>query len=99
MDRRLQDPVDDCDDTVAIPSRYAVDFRFQPGPRIRDRERTGTSFEKRLVVLRVSDADGLAGGEMQLGQGCRETGPLVYAHGQDHDRVVVQDDVKIDPEI
>jgi hypothetical protein len=52
-----------------------------------------------MVVLRVSDADGVVPGEPELSERSLQPGRLVDPGGQHHDRALVEDDLELQAEV
>ena len=52
-----------------------------------------------MIVLRIAHPDDLVRGEPDLAQGRLKTAALVHAGRQHHDRVAVEDDLKLQAQV
>jgi hypothetical protein len=60
---------------------------------------TLTPTEKREVIFGVSDTDNIPPRELHLLQGSHQTAGFIYANGQDHHRIFVEDDLTVDAKL
>jgi hypothetical protein len=67
--------------------------------RVRDRNGAAAGAEKRVVVLRVADADDIERRQTQSCQRRRQAARLVHTGRQHHDSSLVEDDLQLQPQI
>ena len=60
---------------------------------------TLTPAEKREVIFGVSDTDNIPPRELHFLQGSPQTAGFIYANGQDHHRIFVEDDLTVDAKL
>lgn len=71
-----------------------IDVLFEFGQGVGDGGGEAAEGQEGLVVFGVADADGLLGSEAEVSDGGGQSGGLVDAARQDHDGVLVEDDLE-----
>jgi len=81
------------------PRRHEVGLLPQRGERVGDGDGALAGLQEGVVVLGVSDPDGIVRRQPQLPERGRQTRPLVHSGGEHHDRAFVEDDLQLQAEL
>src|SRR5262245_28244326 len=84
---------------AVVAPRHPIGLLFDRRQRVGHRHRTFAEAEKSVVVFGVADAYGVVRRESQLVERRLEPSRLVHARRQNHDRALIEDHLKFQPQV